>query len=145
MKLTWFVWIPLALILASCASIGTPQPSPNYVGDAGRTEQVAGRVTHWDFFGLGTSAQTYSNEFNLALSRAFEAAPPGTLQIKAIKSYKTIDPVIPGVGAALVSIGVTQYQRSLPVTAAFILVGLAIIGVNHYDLILVGEPSQQPR
>jgi hypothetical protein len=111
------------------------------VGDISRVEQVAGKATHWDFFGLGTSAQTYADEYNLALHHAFESAPDGTAKIKAVKVYKSPDPVIPAVGGALISIGASQYQTSLPSTIVFVLLGLATFGVAHYDLVVVGEPS----
>ena len=123
--------------------MGIGQQNSQYFGDATRQPEVAGRIEHWDFWGVGTDSQTYSYEFNQALTQAFNKAPQGTLRLKALKSFKSNDPFVPALGGAMISLGISQYQASLPLSLTLLGLGLVTMGVHHYDLVLIGEPTAE--
>ncbi len=145
-----------ALALSGCTSIAPPQMT--YLGDASQKMEVVGKSSHFDFAGLGVTPTAYAQEYNEAVSDAFQRAPTGTTVLKNIKIIK-----VPNVyptwislgllagGSALLSSGSTSYARGdsgtggqLILGGTFLLInGLGFAAVTSYDTLVYAEPSSE--
>jgi hypothetical protein len=145
-----------SLVLSGCTSIAPPQMT--YLGDASQKMEVVGKSTHIDFAGLGVTPEKYAQEYNEAVTDAFQRAPTGTTVLKNIKIIKVPNPyptwVAMGLmasGSALLSSSSMYYSRGdngtggqMVLGGAFLLLnGLGFSAVTSYDTLVYAEPSSE--
>lgn len=146
---TLILCIVACLALNSCASIA-PQ-AMSYLGEATKAKNVVGKSTHFDFAGIGVTADGYANEYNQAVMNAFQEAPDGTKVLKNLKTFKSPNnwPVFGGLGALVLGSGFISAggspngggAGSLAVGTILFLGGLGLTAINTYDFVVVGEPA----
>lgn len=148
--------IIFSIILTSCTTIGTQQYT--YVGDVTSEKNVMGKSAHYDFLGLGISANGYAREYNDAIKDAFKNSPSGTKTLKSVKIFKENKSWPQVIGSVAISLGYTILMVSLAnsynnpdnsennstalISMGLMAGGAGLWGLNTYNFVVVAEPAQ---
>lgn len=142
--------VVLSILFTGCSTIGNQQMT--YVGDVTPTKNIVGKSTHFDFLGLGVSADAYAAEYNRAVSNAFRSSRKTPEKLNNVKIYKEYKPWPKVLGTAsvllgyiLLSVAVSDTNKEedfAPIVPVALMVGgTAMWGVNTYDFVVLGEPQ----